>query len=347
MTQTIQVFDPQKASSSEFSAWNTFSNQMKAEMWPEDPPTELEEEMRDLRAIPPFWEVHFWAVWRGNEIVATSEVELSRTGDNQHLAWFEIRVLPEMRRRGIAKRLLKLIAEVAQKESRRLMMTWTDSAIPAGEAFAKRLGARVGMISSTNQLNLADLNRELLRQWQQRAPQAKFELGLWEGPYPESEIEAIVKLREVMNTAPRDNLEMEDFHRTPEQLRQIEASLAERKTERCTLYAREKQTGKLAGYTEVFWSPFEPETLYQGDTGVFPEYRGHGLGRWLKAAMLEKVLHDRPQVKRVRTGNANSNAPMLKINFEMGFKPYKQWTTWQVELDKVLEYLKSSESRYP
>ncbi len=339
----LKIFDPKQAGDSEFSAWNTFSNRIKSEMWPEDPPTKLEEEMRDLRSIPPFWDVRLWAVWRGNEIVATSEVELSRTGDNQHLAWCEIKVLPEMRRQGLAKRLLKLIAEVAQQESRRLLMSWTDSAIPAGEVFAKRLGARVGMVSGTNQLNLADLRRDLVRDWQARAPQTEFELGLWEGPYPEEEIESIVKLREVMNTAPRDNLEMEDIHRTPEQLRQVEASLAERKTERCTIYVREKKTGRLAGYTEVFWSPFEPETLYQGDTGVFPEYRGHGLGRWLKAAMLEKVLKERPQVKRVRTGNANSNAPMLKINYELGFKPYKSWTTWQVELGKVQEYLKSSE----
>jgi hypothetical protein len=31
---------------------------------------------------------------------------------------------------------------------------------------------------------------------------------------------------------------------------------------------------------------------------------------------------------------------MLKINYELGFKPYKTWTTWQVELERVLEYLK-------
>ncbi len=338
----IKVFDPQKASESEFAALNTFNNRIRAEGWPEDPPKEVEETIRGLRSIPPFWEMSLWAVWRADEIVATGEVDIHRTEDNRHLAWFEIAVLPELRRRGIAKRLLKLVAEVARKENRRLLMTSTDSAIPAGEAFMKRLGARLGIVSGTNQLNLADLDRELLRQWQERAPKTEFELGLWEGPYPEEDLDAVVALLEVMNTAPRDNLEMEDWHWTAEQLRQREASLAQRKTERWTMYAREIKTGRLAGYTEVFWGPFEPETLYQGDTGVFPQYRNQGLGRWLKAAMLEKVLRDRPQVKRVRTGNANSNAPMLKINYELGFKPYKSWSTWQVELDRVLEYLASS-----
>lgn len=338
----IKPFDPHVARLSDFEAYNEFVNRIEAEMWPEDPPTELEELIRDLRATPPFVVRHRWVVWHDKKIIARGTATFWRTEDNQHVLWFDIAVLPELRRQGWAKRLLKLIADVAQHEKRRLLMTSTDSAIPAGEAFMRRLGARPGQVSLTNQLNLAELDRELLRRWQERAPTDEFELGLWEGPYPEEELDAIVRLREVMNTEPRDNLELEDVHWTKEQLRQIEASLAEEKTERWTIYVREKKTGNLAGYTEVFWSPFEPETLYQGDTGVFPEYRGRGLGKWLKAAMLEKVLRDRPQVKRVRTGNATSNAPMLKINYELGFRPYKQWTTWQVELEKVLEYLRSS-----
>jgi mycothiol synthase len=336
----IKTFDPQAARPADFEAYLAFVNRIQAEMWPEDPPTELEELIQELRAIPPFVVTQRWVAWHDQQIIARGVATFWRTEDNKHLLGCDIAVLPEWRRQGLAKQLLKLIAEVAQREKRRLLMASTDSAIPAGEAFMKRVGARVGLVSSTNQLDLALLDRELLRRWQERAPKTEFELGLWEGPYPEEELDAIVKLREVMNTEPRDNLEIEDRKWTKEQLRQIEASLSERQTERWTIFVRERKTGNLAGYTEVFWSPFEPETLYQGDTGVFPEYRGHGLGKWLKAAMLEKVLRDRPQVKRVRTGNANSNAPMLKINYELGFKPYKTWTTWQVELERVLEYLK-------
>jgi len=74
-------------------------------------------------------------------------------------------------------------------------------------------------------------------------------------------------------------------------------------------------------------------------TGVFPQYRNQGLGRWLKAAMLERVLRERPEVKFVRTGNADSNAAMLKINNQLGFKPYIASALWQVELSKVQGYL--------
>jgi hypothetical protein len=40
----------------------------------------------------------------------------------------------------------------------------------------------------------------------------------------------------------------------------------------------------------------------------------------------------------IRTGKANSNAPMLKINNELGFKPYMSQVIWQVETEKVAEY---------
>ncbi|HEY3248436.1 MAG TPA: N-acetyltransferase, partial [bacterium] len=84
-----------------------------------------------------------------------------------------------------------------------------------------------------------------------------------------------------------------------------------------------------------------PEIVHQRGTGVLPQYQNLGLGRWLKAAMLEKILRERPQVRRVRTGNADSNAPMLKINRELGFRPYVSNSIWQVELPQVEAYLSS------
>jgi hypothetical protein len=64
-----------------------------------------------------------------------------------------------------------------------------------------------------------------------------------------------------------------------------------------------------------------------------------GLGSWLKAAMIDKVLRERPQVTLIRTGNAQSNAPMLAINFELGFKPRASEYNWQISRDKVKAYL--------
>ena len=142
-----------------------------------------------------------------------------------------------------------------------------------------------------------------------------------------------------MNSEPRDNLDIEDFHFSPEHVRQMEQSMVASGTERWTLYAQERSTGAFAGFTEVFWNPNRPTILHQGGTGVMPHYRNHGLGRWLKAAMLEKVLRERPTVKVVRTGNADSNESMLHINYALGFKPYMSECVWQVETAQVEQYL--------
>jgi GNAT superfamily N-acetyltransferase len=336
-------FYPKTASESEYVALNKFSNRMQSEYWPEDPPRTVEETMRNWRFLPSFFEENLQAIWGQNQIVALANAEVSRTEDNQHLVWFEIEVLPEYRKQGIAKGLLQFVCEIAQEEKRKLLMSFSDSAIPAGAAFMNRLNAQAGMESRTNQLTLSALDSKLIQSWQGQGPANEFSLGIWEGAFPEGEIEKIAAMRSaIVNSMPRENLALEDRKITKEELRERERSFSERKIQRWTMYAKHNTSGEFAGYTEVFWEISRPETLNQGDTGVYPKYRNHGLGRWLKASMTQKILREIPQAKRIRTGNANSNAPMLKINYEMGFKPYKSWTTWQIELEKVLKYLEET-----
>ena len=278
-------------------------------------------------------------------IAAYAATQVAHMNENKHMMGASVDVLPEYRRRGLATSLLHKVLGVAQTEDRTLILGNTN--IPAGAAFAERLGARAGIQVSISQLVLTDLDPNLLRRWQEGAAEAAsdFELGLWTGPYPEEDIEAVAVMRGVMNTAPRGELEIEDNTVTPKDLRQDEAYFAARTMERWTFYVRHKPSGELAGYTDVLWNPEEPENLQQGDTGVLPAYRGHSLGKWLKAAMLEKVLRERPQVKRVRTGNADSNAPMLAVNRALGFKPYLSETVWQLEREKLEAYLANKAER--
>ena len=128
-----------------------------------------------------------------------------------------------------------------------------------------------------------------------REQQQAFELGLWEGAYPEDKLPAILELYELNNQQPFGELEIEDQHVTVEQVRQTEHNLFARGSQRWTYYLTGRATGTFVGYTETVWNPNRPEILRQEMTGVFPQYRNKGLGRWLKAAMLDKVLKDRPR----------------------------------------------------
>ena len=186
-----------------------------------------------------------------------------------------------------------------------------------------------------------ELDHSLLERWlvQGQALANEFELGLWEGPYPEEQLSAVIQLNELGNQVPLGDLEIEAAHMMPEQLRESEQYLFTCGYQRWTYYVVEKGSGKFSGYSEATWNPNRPDVLNQDMTGVFPEYRNRGLGRWLKAAMLDKVLKEHPEVRYVRTGNADINAAMLKINTELGFKPYMASTFWQVEIERVLAYL--------
>lgn len=341
--QNIKPLDLRNASAQEYAAMNIFANRLRAEQLPDDPPIPLDEMVQGCHNMPPFQYIPTWVVWRtdGSQIVARGHVSWLDVPENRHLVEFKIWVLPEYRQQGLARQLLPLIAQATRSENRHTVLTDTNERIPAGAVFMERLGAHAGLAAHTNQLKIAELNRDLVRQWQDRAQEraAGFELGFWDGAYPEEDIQAVAELMQVMNTAPRGSLEIEDQRFTPEQVRQIEKSLFTRGYQRQTVYAREKPTGKFVGYSDVLWHPNRPEILQQLDTGVFPEYRDHGLGRWLKAAMLDKVLSAHPEIKFVRTGNADSNAAMLKINEELGFKSYMSQTFWQVEIEQIEKYL--------
>jgi GNAT superfamily N-acetyltransferase len=342
-TIQIQPFYVREATQDEYAALNKHNNLIRRESQPDDPPIPLEEMIQNLKNLPPFVDVKMWCAWdiNQNEIFAQGNVALLRLEENPHLSQFDIAVQAGYRRTGIGRQLLALVTEAARDDKRRLLLTTTFDRIPAGEACIRHLGAQKGLEGHVNQLKLVDLDHSLINRWLEHGIQlaSEFELGLWEGPYPEDQLVAVTQLIELTNQQPFGDIEINDMHMTPEQLRQTEQQLFARGSQRWTFYVIDKANGKFAGYTETIWNPNRPEILLQDMTGVFLEYRNRGLGRWLKAAMLDKVFKERPQVKYVRTGNADSNAAMLKINNELGFQPYMANIFWQIEIERILAYL--------
>jgi RimJ/RimL family protein N-acetyltransferase len=335
----IATFDRNTTDEGLLRAYHRFQILGEEERSPDDPRTPYEQMVAGLRNVPPFVRAWNWIVrLPDGEIVASGDIGILNTPENQHLGQFGISVLPALRRRGIGTRLLREVVAVAEANERRLLITGSTDRVPAGAAFLERIGGKVALESHTNQLLIADLDRDLLRRWQEN-PAPGFDLGLWEGPYPEENLDEIVALNELMNQVPRGDLDVEDFHWSAEHLRQMEASRAARGVERWTVYVRDAATGKIAGFTELTWNPHKPTHMHQGITAVWPEYRGRGLGRYIKAAMLEKVIKERPQVAVVRTDNADVNAPMLKINTELGFQPYCAEGVWQIETARARAYL--------
>lgn len=338
----LKRFDPDTATDADFQARIDYLNTYRKEAMPDDPPRSLEASIINAKSWKLFENdrLEVWNLWKDDSIIAELFANVSLDKDNKHLVWVDIAILQPCRRQGYGRLLLEKLVEMAERYDRTLVMSDTTSKISSGGLFAEHLGARKGNETHTNQLVLAEVDVTLLQSWRDHAKAAAqdFGMGFWGDTFPEEEIQAIATMMQVMNDAPRGDLEIEDWQTTPEDLRQTEAYRKARGEERWVLYVRHKSR-ELAGYTETFWDPENSENLTQGDTGVLPKYRGHGLGKWLKAAMIQKVLAERPIVKRIRTGNADSNAPMLAINHALGFKPYIAETVWQIEVEKIKSYL--------
>ena len=335
----IERFDPHTATDAEWVAFSQFENIVQGETWPDDPPRSVEYRRRVWQTTPRHVEFHIWVAWNdaGDQIIGHGNTRIYHVEHNRHIAMCALAVHPAYRRQGIGKQLLARVAEAAKQAGRTELMGWTDSQAPDGMGFAEHIGATPGIPTSTNQLSLAELDRDLMRGWIQRAQEraADYDVEIWDGPWPEADIETMLRVLDAMNDAPRDE-GWEDETWTAEEIRSFEAARRAQGTEWWTAIVRHTPSGAIAAYTELFWNPNNPAVVSQGDTGVLPAHRNRGLGRWLKAAMVLRLLAERPGVRFIRTGNADSNQPMLSINYAMGFRQYKAWTTWRLAVDDAL-----------
>src|SRR5438132_798418 len=134
---------------------------------------------------------------------------------------------------------------------------------------------------------------------------------------------------DTMNAAPRGDMAMDDWHTTPEQIHEWDRTRRATGRQRLIALAIHQASGETAGYTELNYDPDIPHIIWQQGTAVVPAHRSQGIGKWIKAAMLERAIRDWPAARLVRTGNADSNAPMLAINARLGFKPAWSVAIWE------------------
>jgi GNAT superfamily N-acetyltransferase len=337
---TIRVFDVTTAADAEWAAFIDLRHTLQRERDP-DSPLDTAAWIRAIHTTDPSeGTTARWAAWNAaGQMVAMGQGLAWNGSENAQITEYDMAVHPAWRRQGIARALLGRLEPFLAGVGRPYLLAACWDTVPAGAAFQTRLGAAIAQVRALNRLRLANVDPALLDRWDQPVP--GFRLQLWDGPYPEADLPDVLAMYRAFDEIQQGTMAVEPVERTPAEIRAEEAVMAERHERRWVLAVREEASGRLAGFTEVRYPTLNPGTLYQFGTVVLPAYRGHGLGRWLKAAMLHHIQAAQTGAQIIHTVNADDNAPMLHINEALGFRSPGAVQLWQVPLTKVQAYLAS------
>lgn len=325
---SIEPADVSALTSADGSALARLQQTLERERWPGDPPTPLELIEQRLRHRPAVMDPRDWIVRRGDAVVARANLTRWTQESNPHWRDAWIGVHPEHRRRGLATALLRRIVEASADDPEIVYGSNSNDRVPSGAELHRRLGAKEGLSNRTSELRLEAVDRALLREWASIDP-AGYRLVWVDEDIPDLLMPNAIVAYDAMNTAPRGDLEFGDWHTTAEEIRDWEGVRRRNGALHRLVIAVHEATGETAGFTEVNWHPRTAWAIGQQGTAVIPAHRGHGIGKWMKAAMVERILREVPEATIIRTGNAYSNAPMLSINDRLGFTVVLSVMIWQ------------------
>jgi GNAT superfamily N-acetyltransferase len=332
--------DPATADRDFWKRYHQLRRVEQAETRPDDPLRPDAEAEAVLKRRDPF-RIHEWyeisrdgrmLSWYHGELVSPTNPEYAT---NKHLYDADFYVVPDVRRKGIGRSWLALVANRMRAHVCTTLGFWVDQ--DAGHGFMRWLGAEARLTEIESRLPLSQVDWSMVERWADegaaRSPQTKLEI--YDGPIPEAMWPDFApQLSSMLNTIPFEALDHGDIIITPEMMGEWYARLALSGEVQHSVMTREPD-GIISGITDTTYAAFRRKIIHQQFTGVRPSARGRGIGKWIKAAMLLHLRELYPDAEWVSTENAGSNAPMLKINRTLGFKPYRNGTAYQMSLEHL------------
>jgi GNAT superfamily N-acetyltransferase len=196
-------------------------------------------------------------------------------------------VRPEWRRQGIGSRLLAAVREQAA-EPRLVADVVGDS---PGEAFCQRHGFRHTRSQRHDLLTYCDVHLAWLGELVD-AEHPGYRLTHWTGDLG-------------------DGVAVEELLRSPS--RPGNAVLAAAAAD-----------GVVAAYAVAVVGALAEPRARQYGPAVLPDHRGRQLGRWVNAALIQRLRELHPHVNEIETASAEDDHHLLAVREELGFQPIRR-----------------------
>jgi len=335
-----------EAPDDDLAALHLIEAEVEVERRPDRLPQPLETYVAFARAFPGHYDEWTWLVEAGDGSPVATGIAWYRQGDDPNVIHVDFMVRSSWRRLGIAAHLVTLVCGVATDRGRTLLTGSSHDSVGGADRFAERFGGRAGSVARDSELRFDAVDWSMVARWvaEGLARATGYTLEWLDGPYPPSLLDDAVIFHDIMETAPRDDLAIAHSTIEPGQIADWDRAAVESGRWRWIILVRDPK-GVCVGGTEMAFEPWDPTIGLQGNTGIDPAHRGMGLGKWVKAAMLQRLRDERPDITRARTGNAYSNAPMLAINDTLGFKVIQSRTDWQTAVADVVAALAGGRSQ--
>ncbi|MFD0689398.1 GNAT family N-acetyltransferase [Actinomadura fibrosa] len=292
-----------------------------------DPAPEPERTAAGLLGAEPGSRQRLWAVADGDRMLAVAALRLPGEPGADRPAEIDVRVRPGWRRRGLGARLLAVAAEGLRADGRSSVIAQVLAGTPA-VPFLESHGFECVLTLKGMLLQLDEVSPERVARLVAEGPRG-YRLVRWRGVVPDEHADALAHAK----TAMADLAEYEGTPWDAHRVREMAEVVAKRGDELYTVAALAGDA--IAGFTEVVVPADAAGRAAQYDTAVAPEHRGRRLGLWVKAAMLQWLAAERPEVREIETDNAGDNAHMIAVNEELGFRVERESREYQAAVSAL------------
>jgi hypothetical protein len=196
-------------------------------------------------------------------------------------------VEPEWRRRGIGSRLLAIVREQAAEPS---LVADVVAGSP-GEAFCLRHGFRLTRSRRPDLLAYGDVHRAWLSELVD-AEHPGYRLTHWNGVLP-------------------DARDVDELIRSPSRPGNAVLTAAD-------------TAGNLAAYAVAVVGALSRDRARQYGPIVLPDHHGRRLGRWVNAALIQRLYEVHPYVNEIEAATAEDDTQLLATRKHLGFHPLRR-----------------------